>query len=196
MRRDRVDKRICRQKQQSAICAAPMPKSILNLGCGNKHLSDAVNVDRNIRVHPDVVHDLNCRPWPFADDSFAEVTAYDVIEHCENVIATMEEIHRIARSHAVVKITVPHFSCANAFIDPTHKHQFGHSSFDYVTGAHEFSFYTDKLYRRRVGNIVFARRLSNKVTSRLANRYPDIYEQRWAWMFPAWFLYFELEVIK
>jgi predicted SAM-dependent methyltransferase len=173
-----------------------MPKTVLNLGCGNKRLPDAVNVDCNARVHPDVVHDLNCRPWPFADDSFADVVAYDVIEHCNDVIATMEEIHRVSRKGAIVKITVPHFSCANAYIDPTHKHQFGHSSFNYFTGEHEFSFYTDKLYRRRTGRIVFAHSLINRVVSRLANRFPEGYEQRWAWMFPAWFLYFELAIVK
>jgi hypothetical protein len=31
---------------------------------------------------------------------------------------------------------------------------------------------------------------------RLANRYPAAYERRWAWIFPAWYLYFELEVDK
>jgi hypothetical protein len=30
----------------------------------------------------------------------------------------------------------------------------------------------------------------------LANRWPHEYERRWAWMFPAWFLYYELEVVK
>jgi hypothetical protein len=67
-----------------------MLKTVLNLGCGNKHLSEAINVDCNARVHPDVVHDLNNRPWPFDDNSFAEVAAYDVIEHCADVIATMD----------------------------------------------------------------------------------------------------------
>jgi hypothetical protein len=28
------------------------------------------------------------------------------------------------------------------------------------------------------------------------NRSPAEYERRWAWIFPAWFLYFELEVVK
>jgi len=36
----------------------------------------------------------------------------------------------------------------------------------------------------------------NKLVRRLANRYPAAYERRWTWIFPAWFLYFELEVVK
>ena len=36
----------------------------------------------------------------------------------------------------------------------------------------------------------------NTLIWRLANRFPVRYERRWAWLFPAWFLYFELEVVK
>lgn len=35
-----------------------------------------------------------------------------------------------------------------------------------------------------------------KLIWRIANRYPQAYERRWAWLFPAWFLSFELEVIQ
>ncbi len=34
------------------------------------------------------------------------------------------------------------------------------------------------------------------IVSRLANRFPKFYEERFAWMAPAWFLSFELEAIK
>jgi len=168
----------------------------LNLGCGLKHLPEAVNLDQYPGVNPDVVHNLNETPWPFADGQFAEVLAYDVLEHCDDVIAAMEEIHRICSDNAVVRITVPHFSCMNAFTDPTHRHFFGWSSFHYVTGERDLSFYTSKRFRRRTTRIVFFPGLVNKLVHRLANRYPETYEKRWAWIFPAWFLYFELEVIK
>jgi hypothetical protein len=36
----------------------------------------------------------------------------------------------------------------------------------------------------------------NKLVWRLARRAPAAYERRYAWMFPAWFLSFELVVIK
>lgn len=38
--------------------------------------------------------------------------------------------------------------------------------------------------------------LLNKIVRRLANHFPGSYERRWAWLFPAWYLYFELEVVK
>ncbi len=169
---------------------------MLNLGSGRKHVAAAVNVDLVADTGPDVVHDLNRRPWPLPADHFAEVLAFDVVEHLDDVIATLEEVHRVSRPGAVVRITVPHFSCANAFTDPTHRHYFGWFSLHYVTGEHDFSFYTRARFRRLTSRLVFHPSPLNKVVHRLANRYPARYERRWAWMFPAWFLYFELEVLK
>jgi SAM-dependent methyltransferase len=169
---------------------------VLNLGCGRKHASGAINLDITSETSPDVVHDLNKTPWPFPDNNFREVLAFDVIEHLGDIVKTMEEIHRICQPQAVVKITVPHFSCANAFTDPTHRHYFGFFSFDYFTGEHEFSFYSKVRFRTQNRIMVFKPTLINKVIWRLARRFPFQYEQRWAWIFPAWFLYFELEVIK
>jgi SAM-dependent methyltransferase len=168
----------------------------LNLGCGRKKIAGALNVDINPDLEPDLAHDLNRRPWPIPSDSFAEVLANDVIEHCEDVIATMEEIHRVACDGAIVRITVPHFSCVNAFADPTHRHFFAASSFGYFTGEHELSFYSRARFRLRVRSLIFVPTPVNRIVSRVANRWPDAYERRWAWLFPAWFLYFELEAVK
>ena len=43
--------------------------------------TDLVTLDFNADHKPDVVHDLNVFPWPFADNSFDEVHAYEVMEH-------------------------------------------------------------------------------------------------------------------
>lgn len=169
---------------------------ILNLGCGQKRLDGAINLDRVADVNPDVVHDIDKFPWPFAENQFNEVRANDIIEHCSDVVATMEEIHRVCQSGALVRITTPHFSSANSFIDPTHRYHFSYFSFHYFTGEHDFAFYTEKRFRRRQAQIIFHPTLVNKLIWRMANRYPQAYEQRWAWLFPAWFLNFELEVLK
>jgi SAM-dependent methyltransferase len=178
------------------LIAPETVKDILNLGCGNKHRDGAVNLDVTATTGPDVVHDLNVIPWPFPDNQFAEVHAYDVIEHLADVPAVMSEIYRITRPGARVFITVPHFSCANAFTDPTHRHYFGYFSFDYFTEGHELSFYSTARFRMSNRHLIFSPSLSNKVVWRLAKRFPRAYEQRWAWIFPAWFLSFELHVNK
>ena len=169
---------------------------VLNLGCGRKHVTGAVNVDVRAETNPDILHDLNLLPWPFPDEHFKEVLAYDVIEHLDDTIRAMEEIHRVCRNEAVVRITLPHFSCANAYTDPTHCHYFGRFSFDYVSGKGDFAFYSNAKFRCRSSRIIFYPTFLNKVVWRFANRYPATYERRWAWIFPAWFLYFELEVLK
>jgi SAM-dependent methyltransferase len=171
-------------------------RSILHLGCGRKYCADAVNVDRVGDVKPDFVVNLDQRPWPFPDNRFREVWAHDVLEHLDDLVAVMEEIHRICQPGAVIRVTVPHFSCSNAFTDITHRHYFSAASFNYFTGDNEFDFYTDRRFRKQTANIVFYPTLVNKLVHRIANRWPVGYERRWAWIFPAWFLYFELEVVK
>lgn len=171
-------------------------RTILHLGAGKKYHPEAVNVDLVASTNADVVHNLDATPWPLPDGHFREVWAYDVIEHLTDVVKAMEEIHRVCADGAVVKITVPHYSCGNAFTDPTHRHYFSVASFNYFTGDNEFDFYTDRRFRKRAAKIVFHPTLVNKLILRLANRWPAAYERRWAWMFPAWFLYFELVVVK
>lgn len=61
----------------------------LCLGSGEKRLEDAVNVDLVSSTNPDIVHDLNERPWPLPSDSFNECYANDVIEHLVDIVGTM-----------------------------------------------------------------------------------------------------------
>ena len=108
----------------------------------------------------------------------------------------MEEIHRVSRRGARILITVPHYSCSNAFTDPSHCHYFGWFSFDYFTGQHGHDYYTEARFRCRSRRMYFHPSLINKLIWRLASRWPAMYERGWAWVFPAWFLSFELEVVK
>lgn len=182
--------------EAATVGGAKSAGETLNLGCGHRRVEGAVNLDITPLTGPDVVHDLNVRPWPFADDTFTEILAYDVVEHLDDMIAVFEEIHRISRAGAVVRVAVPHFSCANAYKDPTHRQLFSYFTPDYLAGANEFSYYTRARFRVRRRQIIFRPTFLNRLVWRLANRYPEGYEMRWAWMFPALFLSFELEVLK
>src|SRR5438067_1578759 len=185
-----------RETEMRAEQSGESRHEVLNLGCGRKRVEGAINLDVTHATGPDVLHDLNRRPWPFPDGKFAEVIAHDVIEHLDDVLATFEEIHRVCRDGASVKIAVPHFSSGNAFTDPTHRHFFGYFTLDCLTEEDERSFYTRARFRYRHRQIIFWPTLLNKIVWRLANRYPMWYELRWAWVFPALFLSFELEVLK
>lgn len=177
------------------MIAASAPK-VLNIGCGRLRMPDAINLDVTDRTNPDVVHDLNCRPWPFDHNRFEVVHARDIIEHLHDTVAVMEEIHRVCHPGAIVHLTVPHFSAAGAFTDPTHVRFFSLFTFDYFTERHPNNFYTSCRFRPQVIQLIFHPRLLNKVVWRLANRFPRAYEERWAWIFPAWFINAQLEVVK
>src|SRR5262249_30182455 len=154
-----------------------MKTEVLNLGCGRKPIEGALNIDISAEVGADVVHDLSRLPWPLPTAAFEKVYAYDVIEHLPDIVRTMEEIHRVCAPGGLVHITVPHFSSANAFTDPTHRHQLGYYSFDYFHGDHGLAFYSKARFRAIHRQIVFYPSLANKLVHRLANRWPAAYEQ-------------------
>lgn len=168
----------------------------LNLGSGRAYDQAWTNVDVTADTNPDVVHDLNVLPWPFDDDRFAEVQAIDVIEHLDDAFAALVELHRVCKHAAQVRIVVPHFSSANAYTDPTHRRAFGYFSLDVLTGEHVHDYYTRVRYGMRRREIVFNRRPINKLVRRYAARHPARYEERWTWIVPAWFVVFEVEVLK
>lgn len=170
---------------------------VLNLGSGkDRSIAGAVTIDMNPHTSPDIVHDLNRVPWPFDEGTFDAIYCKDVIEHLEDVVKTMGEIHRIARAGAKVYITTPHFSCANSYTDPTHRHHLGLFSFDYFTGENQWDFYTKARFKKVKAALVFYPKFKNKLIWRTANRWPAFYEEHLAWILPAWFMSFELEVIK
>ena len=94
----------------------------LNLGCGRFKRDGFVNVDTVPECKPDVLHDLNDMPYPFADDQFQLVEADHVLEHLSDPFAAMRELHRIVEAGGTVRIRVPHFS--RGFTHPEHKRGF------------------------------------------------------------------------
>lgn len=171
-------------------------KTKLNLGCGARHFDTHLNVDLVPDVKPDLVMDLNRFPYPLPDGHFEETLVYDVVEHVADLVGFMREIHRISRPGGRLVVTTPHFSCANSYTDPTHTRHMGWFSFDYFLVDGTTHNYGLRGFRVRHRSLIFRPTLVNKLVWRLANRHPNAYEQRWAWLFPAWFLSFELEAVK
>lgn len=99
----------------------PLPQSsVLDLGCGPNKVPGAFGVD----IHPypgvDQVVDVNQVPWPIANDSFDFIVVRHVIEHVDNLVGFMRELHRIARPNGKIYFETPHFSSINSWNDPTH----------------------------------------------------------------------------
>lgn len=165
---------------------------MLNVGCGKKLMPNAINLDISPHVGADVVHDLRHFPWPFHDNSFDEIWMTDVIEHLPDLLATMEELHRISRDGAVIHIATPHFSSSNSFTDPTHAHHLGIFSFDYFTGDSVHNHYTQVRFRYAHRLLIFLPSRKNTLARRLANRWPAAYERHFCWIWPAWFMSIDL----
>lgn len=104
----------------------------LNLGCGTDSKKGYVNLDKEKIKGVDVVHDLDKYPWPFPSDYFEEVYGQDVIEHVRDLFRAMDEIHRICRKSALVRLIVPYWHSSAAFY-PNHNYFFNVDSMKMFT---------------------------------------------------------------
>lgn len=120
----------------------------------------------------------------------------DVLEHLREPFAALHELHRVLTPGGIAQIVVPHFSCANAYTDITHRSFFGYYSLDTLTGEHTHNYYTRTRFRMVRRTIEFHKTPLGKLVMRAANRHPQRYEQSWAWLYPAWFVVFDIEAVK
>ena len=96
----------------------------LNLGCGYKHKEGFINVDNFSECDPDMLHDLEVFPYPFATNSVDEIVLDNVLEHLGQTFEifnkVIRELYRISTHGANVRIKVPHPRHDNFLGDPTH----------------------------------------------------------------------------
>lgn len=128
----------------------------LLLGCGNqrkKHVylsedrefKNVTTLDLSESCNPDVVWDLNVTPWPFEDNSFDEVHAYEVLEHLgkqgdfKSFFAHFSEIWRILKPEGHLYGSVPMWDSPWAWSDPGHTR---------VISKHSFIFLSQKEYEQ------------------------------------------------
>lgn len=114
----------------------------LLLGCGASRVkklsvegraawSALVTLDINDAHAPDVVHDIARLPLPFADDSFDEIHAYEVMEHVGQqgdwrfFFDQWSDLWRILKPGGLFFATSPHPSSPWAWGDPGHTRVIG-----------------------------------------------------------------------
>jgi SAM-dependent methyltransferase len=178
---------------------------ILDLGCGNRKRAGAVGIDINAGTDADVIHDLNKFPYPFADSTFDEIYVDNVLEHLQNIIKVMEELHRIGKAGCSVIVKAPYFRAKWAFIDPTHVHFFTIDSFSYFDPEHlhnrlfnyskatftvDKSIFNEHIIHQGIWNCFVT------PVKLFANRWPQIYETCLSHLFPLDELTFYLKTIK
>lgn len=171
-------------------------KGKLNLGSGPDIKPEFVNIDWVKLPGVDVVHNLDKCPYPFKDNTFDEIYASHVLEHLDDLVATMRELKRISKPGARIKIRVPHFSCGVSYRDPTHKRLFSYFTFDYFTEDCFYGLPKFRIVRRRLNFTRFAFTSLNYIFNPLINLNPLLYERFFCWVLPTAECIFELEVIK
>jgi len=133
----------------------------INLGGGNKKINGYKNIDKIKNNNVDIVHDLNIFPYPFENDSISEIIADNVFEHLDDLVKVLEEIYRICKNNAIIKIFVPYFKSTGAFTDITHKHFFSEKSFDFLNDNHEYKYYTKSKFKV-IEKKLITKKFSNK----------------------------------
>lgn len=184
---------------------------ILDIGCGQNKTPGAIGVDVNPVTQADVLADVERTALPFADDAFDKVVCRHIVEHVADMVAFLEEVHRVSKPGSVVQIVTPHFSNRYSFTDPTHVRHLAWRSLDYFSGEPFYSSLLSRLFETRHPIPGFYSRSHFRIRRRfldfgrihrwlgiqaLANRFPDFYEHYLTFLFPARDLHFELEVVK
>ena len=106
-------------------------RKILDVGCGIKKYPGSTGIDRNPDTAADIIWDLDKFPWPVESSAFDETRLIHVIEHVGDVIATMEELHRILKPGGQIVLETPHYTDFSSWCDPTHRWHLNSFSFRY-----------------------------------------------------------------
>ena len=114
----------------------------LDVGCGKYKHAGCVGMDRVALIGVDVVHDMNCFPWPFKSDEFSYVRLSHVIEHCDSIVQMMEEVYRVVCNGAIVEVTTPHYTDPISWKDITHKWHLSTKSFEYFEAGNSTNYYS------------------------------------------------------
>ena len=175
---------------------------VLELGCGFSKSPGAFGVDVIPGSNADLIHDLNVFPYPLPDSSFDRIICRDVLEHVDDFVRTMEEIWRIGTSGARLVVRSPFMSSVNYFSDPTHRRAFTSRSFDYFLEGRPASALRYSKARFELLSCEYDaeerphRRGVHAWLLGWANRNKAKYEDRYAFLYPVYNIYFELRVVK
>jgi SAM-dependent methyltransferase len=127
-------------------CGAQRDRRILVNGF--EEWGELVTLDLNPDHQPDVVHDLEVLPYPFGDNEFDEIHAYEVLEHTgaqgdwRFFFGQFNEFWRILKPGGVLAGSVPHWGTKWAWGDPSHKR---------VINEGTFVFLDQREYEKQVG---------------------------------------------
>ncbi len=146
-------------------------KKRLNLGCGNDCRQGYVNCDIYPYRGVDLFVDFNNLPFPFKENTFDEILCLKIGMYIKNFNEYMEELHRIAKPNAIIKMTGNYYNSQGSIKDPLHRRSFCLDSFDPYCdpddpyhGSFKFKIINKSLKYTRLGNIVPFESLRRKLS--------------------------------
>jgi SAM-dependent methyltransferase len=171
----------------------------LNLGGGLRPLQGHFLLDLVDLPGVDVQADLNEPLDKLPTGSVEAVHCRHLLEHIDNLLPLLEELHRVVRPGGEIDIRVPHFSNPYGYSDPTHVRFFGLYSFYYFADHDEQprrkvpAFYSRcrfqvKQIHIRLMHATWFDKVVRTVLQPLINRssgWQDWYERRLCRLFPA-----------
>lgn len=167
----------------------------LDLGCGLRKHSGSIGIDRVRLDGVDIVADIERGQLPFRDRAFMQVYAHHVLEHITSLPDLLADLQRVCCPGAVIDVVVPYFTCVGAFGDPTHVRFFTYYTFDHFTNdPHRHTWFASTRFVVRRRHIGFGRLFRALGIEWFANRWPHLYENFFAFLFPACTLSVELVV--
>lgn len=101
-----------------------MEEKKLNFGCGKDIREGWINVDRQKGKGVDCSFDFNEFPYPFENNTFDYILLKNVLDHLQDCRKVLDELWRISKPLAKIKIIVPYYNCRSAYNDFNLKHFF------------------------------------------------------------------------
>ena len=119
--------KLAKRKKPTAV--VDLPPIYLDLGAGQNKREGFTGVD--IMKGSDVELDLYKTPWPWKDNTVDAINCVHFIEHVPDLIAFMNECHRILKPGGQMFVIAPYYSSVRCWQDPTHKNAISEISFMY-----------------------------------------------------------------
>jgi SAM-dependent methyltransferase len=166
----------------------------LNVGCGNNKIEGYIGVDKYECDAAEYICDIENNKLPFDDNTVTDIILDNVIEHFYDIPKVMNELIRVSKKGAIIKIITPHFSSLKSWIDPTHFHHLSYFSFDYYE-REVFSHYVGNGIAIKNKKISFGGGLMGLTARIIFKINPKKYEQKYCFIFRASSLTFTLQVL-
>lgn len=127
-----------------------MKPVIVDLGCGSKKIDGAIGLDRRLEPGVDLICDFE-HELPLKTNSVEIMNMSHIMEHVRDLIPFMEEVYRVCRPGAKVRIVVPYYASRGAFRDPTHVRFITEDTFQYFEQPTDYGVKTNF----RIENIAY-----------------------------------------